>query len=342
MPLPIFLGIGAAVAGATGIGAGLKGAKKMKNANDTVKLAQERHESNISSLESQSKITTFSMDNLGKKELEILKSFSEFSDIFEKIKGKPEFKSYDKNGVNIPKYDPEKLSQVSIGAEVLLGGIGGAAAGTAGGFAAAGATTASIMALGTASTGTAIGTLSGIAATNATLAAIGGGSLAAGGGGIALGTTILGAATLGIGLLVGGVIFNFTGSSIANKSDNVWEEMLNAEKTINKIFSHLLQLERISRKYYESIYAVNEKYLSNLTILKYIVLTNNKTVWSEFTNEEKVLTENTALLVNLLYNMAKVQLVLASENDTDTNTINEKDITNSISNANSILESLGF
>jgi len=46
--------------------------------------------------------------------------------------------------------------------------------------------------LGTASTGTAIGGLSGAAATNATLAWFGGGALTAGGGGMALGTTILG------------------------------------------------------------------------------------------------------------------------------------------------------
>ena len=37
-----------------------------------------------------------------------------------------------KNGVNIPKYDGEELKKVSIGAGVLLGGIGGAALGTAG------------------------------------------------------------------------------------------------------------------------------------------------------------------------------------------------------------------
>ena len=74
------------------------------------------------------------------------------------------------------------LKKVSIGAGVLLGGLGGAAVGTAGGFAAAGATTSAVMALGTASTGTAIASLSGAAATNATLAALGGGAIAAGAG----------------------------------------------------------------------------------------------------------------------------------------------------------------
>jgi len=45
---------------------------------------------------------------------------------------------------------------------------------------------------GTASTGIAIGTLSGATATNATLAWFGGGALSAGGGGMAVGTTVLG------------------------------------------------------------------------------------------------------------------------------------------------------
>ena len=88
--------------------------------------------------------------------------------------------------------------------------LGSAAAGVAVGFAAAGGTTAAVMALGTASTGTAIASLSGVAATNATLAALGGG-------GIALGTTILGASTLGVGLLVGGIIFSVVGNGTTKK-----------------------------------------------------------------------------------------------------------------------------
>lgn len=63
------------------------------------------------------------------------------------------------------------------------------------------------MALGTASTGTAIGGLSGVAATNATLAWLGGGSLAAGGGGMALGSMVLGGIIAGPALLIAGGIF---------------------------------------------------------------------------------------------------------------------------------------
>jgi hypothetical protein len=68
-----------------------------------------------------------------------------------------------------------------------LGGVGGAATG-AGTVAGA---MVGVGAFGTASTGTAISTLSGAAAYNATLAWFGGGAMAAGGSGIALGTAVL-------------------------------------------------------------------------------------------------------------------------------------------------------
>lgn len=240
MPLPLILGIGAAIAGVTGVGTGIHGAVKMKEANDMMKAANSRHEENIKKFEAASEKTNKAMDKLGKTELYILQSFSEFSDVIEKIQNRPQFKEYARDGVELPKYDKEELKQVSVGAGVILGGLGGAATGTAGGLAAAGVTTSAVMALGTASTGTAIASLSGAAATNATLAALGGGALSAGGGGITLGTTILGAATLGVGLLVGGVIFNFTGEKLSDKSFEAYGEMLKAEETINKIVDYLV------------------------------------------------------------------------------------------------------
>ena len=219
MPLPLFLGIGAAIAGATGIGASIKGGMKMKEAKTRMAEANRRNEENKERLSQTNSCTTNAMDELGKLELSIIESFSDFSDAIEKIQNRPEFSPIEVNGVALPTYSPDELKQVSVGAGILLGGLAGAGIGTAGGFAAAGATTAAVMALGTASTGTAIASLSGAAATNATLAALGGGAIAAGGGGVALGTTILGASTLGVGLLVGGIIFNITGFEINTKLD---------------------------------------------------------------------------------------------------------------------------
>ena len=60
--------------------------------------------------------------------------------------------------------------------------------------------------------------------------------------------------------------------------------------------------------------------------------------WYLFILEEKKLTENTVLLVGLLYNMCKVELVLKYNKKDGMNKINKEDIKNSISNAKSILE----
>lgn len=342
MPLPLILGVGAAIAGAAGVGSGIHGAVKMKDANDTMKLADESHKRNLAKFEAQSNETNLDMDNLGKLELKILNSFEEFSDVFEKIQNKPEFKAFTKDGVKIPEYNGEKLKEVSVGAGVLLGGIGGAAAGTAGGFAAAGATTAAVMALGTASTGTAIASLSGAAATNATLAALGGGALAAGGGGMALGTTILGAATLGVGLLVGGLIFNVTGSSLSDKADEAYSQMKQAEGEINRICKYMRELSQSAVNYQASLDKVNNVYMAHLWQLKNLVNVVNKRDWNSFTETEKISTENTVLLVGLLYKMCKVQLVLKSSNENELNRINYSEIGMSMTEADRFLADRGL
>ncbi|MBQ8730431.1 MAG: hypothetical protein IJY81_04515 [Lachnospiraceae bacterium] len=336
--LPVALKGAAIVAGAAGVGTAVHGAAKMKEANDTMVSAKERHEKNMKRFEKENKKTSTDMDKLGKLELEILHSFSEFSDVFEQIKNRPVFEAYSKNGITLPKYDGETLKEVSVGAGVLLGGLGGAGLGAAGGFAAAGATTAAVMALGTASTGTAIASLSGAALTNATLAALGGGAIAAGGGGIAAGTAVLGAATLGVGLLIGGVIFNFTGGKLSDKADEAWEQMKKAEKQINDICIYLNNLKDTANKYYQTLSSVNEIYRKHLNGLTSIVSLLGHKDWNTFTAEEKKVTENTVLLVGLLYNMCKIELVLKSEKEDEMNQINTEAVESSISNAETILK----
>ncbi len=116
------------------------------------------------------------------------------------------------------------------------------------------------MALGTASTGTAIASLSGAAVTNATLAALGGGALSEGGGGMALGSAVLGGATLGAGLLAAGVSFNVTGSKLSDKADEAWHQMKKAEDTINKICSYLDDLKGTAKTYATALESVNKAY----------------------------------------------------------------------------------
>ncbi len=283
MPLPLIIGIGAAIAGAAGVGSGIRGGMKMKEANETMKLADSRHKKNISRFEKQSKKTSEQMDKVGQEELRILNSFEAFTQVFEKIHNKPQFKTFDKAGVVLPQYNAEELKKVSASA------------------------------------------------------ALGGGSIAAGGGGMALGSAILGGATLGVGLLVGGIIFNITGSSLSNKADEAWSQMKKAEGEIDKICLYLDNLFNYAEKFYSTLTKVNRLYIEHFEKLRTIVEVDGKTNWNMFTSEEQVMTQNTALLVGVLFNMCKVKLVLVAENETDSNKVNSVAINKSIEDANKVL-----
>lgn len=343
MPIPIILGIAAGIAAIGGIGAGINGGVKMKEANDTMQSAKSRDESNMKRFEKTNKDTTAVMDNLGMLEMDILKSLMDYSDLLKRITNVPsDIKELKVGDVKLPTYTPEEIEKASVGAAVLLGGLGGAAAGTAGGFAAAGATTAAVMAVGTASTGTAIASLSGVAATNATLAAIGGGSLAAGGLGVAGGTALLGASTLGVGLLVGGIIFNITGSSLSKKADEAWDQMKRNEEKINKICSYLDELKKYSGNYYRSLSKVNDIYQSKLTQIRHWVFDLHKTNWLELSHVEQNTLKITAKLVTLLYYMCKVQLVEKSSSENEPNSVNKNDINDAMGKADDVLDGLGL
>ena len=330
MPLPLILGIAAAVAGGVGVGAGVKGALDMIDAKDTLKSAQFRNEQNLKRHKDIDSRVCKNMDDLGRLELTILSSFKSYIDCVEIIKNRPSFAKIEIDNVEIPKFDNKELQDASVGDAVLLGGIGGAAIGTAGGFAASGATTAAVMALGTASTGAAISGLSGVAATNATLAALGGGSLATGGGGMALGSAILGGATLGVGLLVGGIIFSLCGSKVSDKADTAYSQMLENEKKINKICDFLEQIDSVANMYKADLNKAYDLYNTEFAKMETAVIRNigadNKVDWRILDDNEKKAVSNTTLLVGLLYHMCKVKLVNKSEDDAEVNVINHTEI----------------
>ena len=339
MPLPLIIGGIAAAAGIAGVGSGIHGGIKMKDANDTMKLAQGKQERAVKLFNNKNDSTTELMDAIGKQELEILATFDDFSDIIEKIQGRPEFKAYKREGIDLPEYEAEELKKISAGAGVLLGGLGGAAAGTAGGFAAAGATTSAVVALGTASTGTAISSLSGAAATNAVMAALGGGSIAAGGGGMALGAAVLSGAMLGAGLLVGGVIFNVTGCKLSDKADEAYVQAKRTEEEVNKIVGYFDELTEAASGFKESLTKVEDVYRKHLNTIDHIVNFEEKTNWSDFTEKEKKATENAVLLVGLMYMMCKVTLVLKQDDD-ELNKVNKEVIDDAIGDAEEVLKEI--
>ncbi|MEJ5257222.1 MAG: hypothetical protein WHS64_03130 [Fervidobacterium sp.] len=339
MPLPIIIPILVGAAIGAGVGLALDGATKINEAKKMVEEAKYIESSSKSRVTKETKLTAEPMDKLGKLELEILSSFDKFSEIFEKIKNKPIFDFNLENGVTIPKFEVNDLKEVSVGAQALLGAISGAVLGTAGGFAAAGATTAAVVAFGTASTGTAISSLSGAALTNATLAALGGGSLAAGGGGIAAGTLVLGATTLGVSLLVGAIIFDIIGNKTSEQAEEILAQAKEIRAKADRICKHLQELRELSIEYYNVLSKVNNLYMSYMKELDNIVNFLGHKNWNTFTRQERTITENTVLLVGLLYHMCKTKLVHKVKGE-DINSVNRIEIRKSIELAENTLLSL--
>lgn len=329
MPLPLIVGAIAVVAGATGVAKGVSGAKKIKEAKEDIERIERRHKSNQNMLKEQEEATQLSMDALGKKEVEVMASFDEFSSCMEKIIDKPDFATTKIGDKEIKPLTIERLKEVSIGAEALKALIAGSSMGTAGGLAAGGATSAAISAFGVASTGTAIGSLSGAAATNATLAAIGGGSLAAGGGGVALGSALLSGATLGVGLMVGGLFINHAGNKAQENVEEARREYNKAKALIEEAVELLKEIEGAATGYLTVLNRISDKYFSLLDWLKDLV--EVKTLWSDYTVEEQNKIEHMVLLVTILYKMCSVKFLLKNGDKTKLNKKDIDDVKNIIS-----------
>lgn len=127
---------------------------------------------------------------------------------------------------------------------------------TAGGIA-AGGTFMAVSAFGVASTGTAIGSLSGVALTNATLAWLGGGSIAAGGFGVAGGMVALG----GIVLAPVAVFGMFMGAKKGTKAlaeAEEYEAKIDAlVEKIDTLIEELKLIDKASTTFTKTIKSVN-------------------------------------------------------------------------------------
>jgi hypothetical protein len=93
---------------------------------------------------------------------------------------------------------------------------------------------AAVSAFGTASTGAAIGALHGIAAHNAAMAWFGGGALAAGGGGMALGAAVLGGVTAVAAIAVNAVLAHRKANQLIGAIKANVEKILEQTRTVER------------------------------------------------------------------------------------------------------------
>lgn len=236
MPLPlipIIVGIAAIATGGYGIAQGAKAVSDNSKANDVNDEARDIIENAKKNMSSARDTSKNALETLGRKKLYVCETFlTKFISLFEKVKNIEYTNSTGLDELAKFKIDKEsfaELKEVTLLATSFAGGtLGGAVAGGAVAFGAYGAAGT----FAAASTGTAIAGLSGAAATNATLAFFGGGSLAAGGLGIAGGTMVLGGLVAGPALAVLGAVM---GAKASANLDNAYSNLAKAQKAKEEI-----------------------------------------------------------------------------------------------------------
>lgn len=295
MPLPLIPIIGGIIA-ATAAGVGIKKGIDAKDDMDSAKRineeAQDIAKRAEKKLKSAKNDTSSAIENLGKQKIDILSgSINDFVLSFEKIQnmdlresegiselknfhpGSPDFLKLKEVSMEASKVAVSGISALGSGAllafgtyNVVMGGLGGL--------------------LVTATTGTAIGTLSGVAATNATLAWLGGGALAAGGFGIAGGMAVLGGLVAGPVLAIGGAL-------LAKQAEEAYyDAKANREKAntyaeqINTICSTLGAIQKRASQLQELLINLDSPLIILVKEMESIIQ-NKGTNWKSYSNVEK-------------------------------------------------------
>lgn len=232
MALPFILAGAALLAGGIGVKKGIDAKEDFDRAERIGRRAKRNHEDAIESLESEREKTNQSFQDLGRLKVSIFSDQIKYlvDEIKKRKKAKSKMTGFEQmvEELNLPQMEKMVLGSLDI----EKGLVSGAASGALMGLGAYG----SVGMLASASTGTAIASLSGAAATNATLAWLGGGSLAAGGFGMAGGMVVLGG-------LVAGPAIAITGFVMASKAEEALTKARDYESEVDQAIEKINSME---------------------------------------------------------------------------------------------------
>jgi hypothetical protein len=242
--LPFLLGAVALITATGGVVAGADGVSNMKKANNIGKDAQKRYEHKQNSVKGKFQATQNLAAEYGQIQIKVkLETIGRFIAFIEQIGQHVSVSDMEflegLEGVSSQQIQEYKTATLEA-EHFLKGGFKAVGAGYAAGQSAV----ALVGLFGTASTGAAIGGLSGAAAWSSTLAWLGGGSLAAGGGGMALGTFVLGGIALAPALMIGGFVLGGQGEKALTKA-RIYESKINTEMAkLDTFEDYLGQVQR--------------------------------------------------------------------------------------------------
>lgn len=233
MPLivPVLILAGAAAAAGLGLKKGYEGLSNHSRASEIVASAEHRHERARKSLEEARVLTNDRAQAFADVKIALLTGPVEaYLQLLEALKQKGKLRDVRAlDRIDISADEVAAYQAAVLEAKQLANGL---FLGTAGAAAASKVTLAMVGSYGVASTGAAISGLSGAAAQSATLAWLGGGSLAAGGFGMAGGMVVLGGVAVAPFFVFSGLVLAAQGQRSLTEAE---EHQANINAEIHKI-----------------------------------------------------------------------------------------------------------
>lgn len=247
MPIPLIIGAVAAAAGIYGAAKGVSGAMDHSSAKDLNSDAQNMVNTANLKVEDQRKKTNTTLEDYGQRKLRAFNGVvAEFIESFERLKNVELSQSPELDKLNAGDFTSKTLAGLRQDYQALKDAGLGLGAGMGGGAALAFGAYNGTMLLATASTGTAISSLGGVAATNATLAWLGGGSLAAGGYGMAGGMMVLGGIVAGPALAIFGHVLGNKGEEALNNARSNMEQANTLRDQAELMANKLIAIEKVT------------------------------------------------------------------------------------------------
>jgi hypothetical protein len=287
MPFPLFIWGGIAIVTALAGGANTAAAcGRIGAAENRYRQRRGRYDEAMRHFEQRHREAASHFEDLGKTRLNAVVTLGKAVDFLKKARVKKR-DLFEKFSIT-----PEQLVAWRTASVHALDILGGVASSALSGVATSAAVYGLVGTLGAASTGTAIGALSGAAASNATLAWLGGGTLATGGFGVAGGTAVLGGLVVGPAILVASFFAHAKAGKIENQVERHVSEMDVDEAEKGKFLAALDAILARVRELKESTVRLMEE-------LEHLLVVSNP----EY-DQEAYLVAKTAVALGLLLEVA--------------------------------------
>ena len=125
-------------------------------------------------------------------------------------------------------------------------------------------------------------------------------------------------------MALGGVVLCVKGFGLKKKAIENKFQAKHMEKNVDEIVAFYAELRKAADSFRGSVTAVYSRYAEGLQHVEDTLTI--KTVWKQFSREEKKNVENTVLLARLLYKMTQTKIVVRQEKEDKLETVNTAEI----------------